>query len=274
MEQLKHYKREITAGLLVVLALLSFFIIADSGWVQGLNQNLVESLDSKKNTVAALAATSVATSTSITLLPNDIGSPIAENLVDLTKYLVVIFGAIWLQKYLVGLAGVLFFKICLPISSLLFAGNLFWKKEGLKQFAGKLLVFGALVFILIPTSVSISNHIEKTHENAVEQTVKQAQKDNSVIQKEAEDEGGFFDGISNFITNAYDDTVEKVQVTLSNLLDSIAVLIVTTCVIPILVFVFFAWVVKLIFGIDMSFRALPIKKIASKKRIVKEIERE
>lgn len=113
------YKKEVKAGLLVLLAVISFFVIADSTFIRELNAGLVSSLDGKKNTVAALAATSVATSTSITLLPNDIGSPVAENIADLTNYIVVIFGAIWLQKYLVGIAAQFFFN-CVSLCRLFY----------------------------------------------------------------------------------------------------------------------------------------------------------
>ncbi|MET3645081.1 hypothetical protein [Streptococcus gallinaceus] len=245
------YKKEVKAGLLVLLAVISFFVIADSTFIRELNAGLVSSLDGKKNTVAALAATSVATSTSITLLPNDIGSPVAENIADLTNYIVVIFGAIWLQKYLVGIAAQFFFKLCLPLSAILFAGNLYFPRDKVKELAIKLALFGFLTFALIPTSVSMSNHIEKTHEISVEQTVKQATKENKSLQKEAEKNEDWWSKATSFVTDAYENTMDKVQVTMSNLLDAVAVLIVTTCVIPILVFVFFFWMLRMVFGLDL-----------------------
>lgn len=240
-------------GALVLIALLSFFLVADSAWVQNWNADLMLALDEKKTTVATLAATSVATSTSITLLPNDIGSPIAENIADLSNYLVLVFGAIWLQKYLVGLAAVLFFKLFLPVSCILWAMTLLWERIQLGQLAGKIFLFGFLLLTLIPTSVGISQHIEGVHQDAVAQTVEQAKKDNAKMTQEAEDDGGFFANLTDKVTGVYEDTMKKVETTTSQLLDAVAVLIVTTCVIPILVFVAFSWLMKWIFGVQLSF---------------------
>lgn len=99
--------------------------------------------------------------------------------------------------------------------------------------------------------MSISNHIEKTHEISVEQTVKQATKENKSLQKEAEKNEDWWSKATSFVTDAYENTMDKVQVTMSNLLDAVAVLIVTTCVIPILVFVFFFWMLRMVFGLDL-----------------------
>lgn len=258
-------KRYILAGSLVLLAMISYFLLADSSWLKDLNASLVASLDSKKNTVAALAATSVATSTSISLLPNDIGSPVAENLADLTNYLVVVLGAIWLQKYLVGLAGALLFKVMLPIASLILAGNIFLQKDALQKLATKLLLFGALVFILVPTSVGVSNHIETTYKTSIEQTIEDAKEDNSTIQNDAAENESWWSKVTSFLSNAYESTMNKVQTIVGNLLDAIAVLIVTTCVIPILVFVFFMWGVKLIFGLDISLPSFKTFSVRRKK---------
>ncbi len=253
-EFLQTYKKQIIVGALVLLALLSFFVIADSVWIKDLNKGLVRALDIKKTTVASLAATAVATSTSITLIPGDIGTPIAENLANMTNYLVIIFGAIWLQKYLVGIASFLFFKLLLPISCLLFAGNVFWKNESIRKFAIRIFLFGGLFFILLPTSVAVSQHIEKSYESSVEQTIKEAEKDNSSIQKKAEEDQDLWSKVTSFVSDAYQGTMDKVQKTMSNLLDAVAVLIVTTCVIPILVFFIFAWMVKLIFGLNYQIK--------------------
>ncbi|MBY5034110.1 hypothetical protein K6V78_03320 [Streptococcus gallolyticus] len=130
-------------------------------------------------------------------------------------------------------------------------------------------MLGAVTFSLIPASVGISNHIEKTHELSVEQTIKKATKGNKSIQKEAEKNEDWWSKATNFVTNAYEETMEKVQTTMSNLLDAVAVLIVTTCVIPILVFVFFFWLVRILFG--MEFRP-HLPKLVKRKSLKKSHE--
>jgi hypothetical protein len=57
-------------------------------------------------------------------------------------------------------------------------------------------------------------------------------------------EGGFLNEVAT-LTN---DAVDSVTTFLSGLIESLAVMIVTACIIPILVFVFLVWLVKTIFA--------------------------
>lgn len=70
---------------------------------------------------------------------------------------------------------------------------------------------------------------------------------------------GFFKGIANKIQNTVETVttgvetkLEEARDALSRFIDAIAVLIITSCVIPILVLFFFIWIVKMIFGINVN----------------------
>lgn len=51
--------------------------------------------------------------------------------------------------------------------------------------------------------------------------------------------------------------VEKVENILNDFVEALAVMIVTSCVIPIVVIIFFIWLVKNILGMNIS---IPVKK--------------
>lgn len=62
--------------------------------------------------------------------------------------------------------------------------------------------------------------------------------------------------------------VKRGESTLTAFLDAIAVLIITTCIIPIVVILIFVWIIKIIFGFD-TFGASKIlrKKLQKRKAI-------
>lgn len=64
--------------LLLLVALLSFNKISVVTSSPETYASMIESLDEKRNTVTGLIATSTATSAAITVLPDDVGTPIAE----------------------------------------------------------------------------------------------------------------------------------------------------------------------------------------------------
>jgi hypothetical protein len=64
-------------------------------------------------------------------------------------------------------------------------------------------------------------------------------------------EGEAEDGLLGQITSIAGDTLNKVTAFLSGLIEALAVMIVTACVIPVLVFVFLVWLVKTIFAANV-----------------------
>ena len=75
--------RVIATIVCVVLGLLCFFPLAEFASSTQTHAASIEQLDAKAGNVTALIASSTAASVAITLLPGDVGSPIADKLVDL-----------------------------------------------------------------------------------------------------------------------------------------------------------------------------------------------
>ena len=88
----------------------------------------------------------------------------------------------------------------------------------------------------------ISDMVYDTQAQTVESTLSQY--------NELEIEGDSDSGLLNEITTITTDTVDRVSSFLQGLLESLAVMIVTACAIPIIVFVFLIWLVKTIFGVS------------------------
>ena len=69
----------------------------------------------------------------------------------------------------------------------------------------------------------------------------------------------FLKGIGKEVTGL----AESAKNALSVFIDAIAVLIITTCVIPILVIMFFLWLIKMLFGITIN---LPDRRLLGMKK--------
>jgi hypothetical protein len=127
----------------------------------------------------------------------------------------------------------------------------------------KIGVFALAISVVIPASVKMTGLIEKTFEESIAQTYESADVITDEAEKSSEEEdsnrfAAFLKGIGDSVS----DLAQSAKNALSIFIDAIAVLIITTCVIPILVILFFLWIIKLIFGIRIN---IPAGKMLSKK---------
>ena len=85
---------------LLVIATLSFSAGAKYAAAPEHHKETIAALDEKKDTVLELTVAATATSALITLIPGDVGTPIAEKVADLSGYLLIVLCAVFLEKYL------------------------------------------------------------------------------------------------------------------------------------------------------------------------------
>lgn len=269
-------KKIIFALIPIVIALLSFFVIARFTSSTEFNAKTIQSLDDKKTTVMELAAASTAASAAITLIPGDVGTPIANKLADLSSYFLIVLSAIYLEKYLVTITGYAAFKILVPIACVFFSGYLLWRKEILRVVAQKFLLFGLAVYLVIPASVKVADMIETTYASSIESTIETAKQTTDEIESETgesgqmddkssneksqsdsdsdskENAGGFFSGLFNKVQEGVSTATANVENVLNNFIEALAILLVTSCLIPILVLIFFVWLVKMLLGLNID----------------------
>ena len=269
-------KKILFALIPIVIALLSFFVIARFTSSTEFNAKTIQSLDDKKTTVMELAAASTAASAAITLIPGDVGTPIANKLADLSSYFLIVLCAIYLEKYLVTITGYAAFKILVPIACVFFSGYLLWRKEILRVVAQKFLLFGLAVYLVIPASVKVADMIETTYASSIESTIETAKQTTDEIESETgesgqvddkssneksqsdsdsdskENAGGFFSGLFNKVQEGVSTATANVENVLNNFIETLAILLVTSCLIPILVLIFFVWLVKMLLGLNID----------------------
>ena len=264
----------------LLIGLLSFTVLGKYASAPESHQATIASLDEKKATVLELTAATTATSALITLLPGDIGTPIAEKVADLSGYLLIVLCAVFLEKYLVTITGYAAFKIFIPAACVLFAANMMARNRSVDKLARRLLIFGICIFLVVPASVKVSDLIETTYQSQIDATLEDAKStqemlENSSAAQQSTDQNtaqqetgisGIFDKAKDALSSAKDsvttavenvtisseELVQKVQNSLNHFVEAVAVMLITSCVIPVLVLLVFFWLIKVLLDVDIS----------------------
>lgn len=248
-------KKILSIVLPVIIAVFSIFVLAKPASSPTTYAKTIASLDEKKTTVMELTAASTAVSAAITLIPGDTATPIAEKLADLSTYFLVVLCAIYLEKYMLTLAGFAVFKVMVPAVCILFIINVFRKSEACKRLMKKIGVLSLALIFLVPVSVKVSDFIQNTYEESINETISSAKEMSNEL--EDEEDKSLWDRITDGATSA----VKKVEQSLNQFVEALAVLIVTSCIIPILILVFFVWLMKMLLGMDTSPKMVKRKNI-------------
>lgn len=267
--------------IIFIMGLLSCTVVTNYVKDPAHHKAVLDSLDEKKTTVLELTAAATATSALITLIPGDVATPIAEKITDLTGYLLVVLCAIFLEKYLVTITGYVAFRYLIPAACVVLIVSLYVKRTFLRDIALKVLILGIAVFLVVPAGVQISGLIENTYAaqmRAAIEDAKATQKEIGALddtvqasgdrQADADNAGGLgildqakdlISSVRNSVGNAIDnitisseELVDRVQNALNHFIEAVAMMIITSCVIPVLVLLFFAWGIKQIFGFDIK----------------------
>lgn len=248
-------KRYVRAILCVVLAFVSVFGIAKPMTSTDTHSETIASLDEKKATVMELTAASTAASAAITLIPGDAATPIADKIADLSTRFLIVLCAIYLEKYLVIITGYASWYLLIPVGLLLLAAWFAIKRGGAKpvllQLSTKLIVLGLAIALVIPASVKVSSIIEETYSASIQQTIDSATRATEEIEAATGNTGKTGLNILTSIQQGVTGAVENLEQILNRFMEAIAVMIVTSCVIPVVVLMFFWWVVKVIIGVRM-----------------------
>ena len=242
-------KRNYYTVILVIIALLSIFVIAPVVSSTDFHAKSIETLDDKKMLIASVTATMTTVATTLALVPDDSTTPLANQIMNISSYMLIVVGAIILEKILLTLTGFLAFKFMIPIACGLLIAYLFSKKKVWLNLSLKISALGLILFLLVPVSLSVSNFIENNYNDKISE-LKTAETIIAEDEKENKD-GNWLSNIINGIGGKASQIIEKGKQLLSNLIDTVAFFIISTCVIPILILILMLWLVKLFIGVDI-----------------------
>lgn len=257
-------KKVVTVLVLLVTVFLSMTVFTEIATDPENHKETIASLDQKKSDVLKLTATSAASSTALAAIPGDATTPVANKLADLTSYFLIILMVVFLEKYLVTITGYVTFFILIPVACAVLAAGICLNRPYLKVLAVKTAVFGFIIFAAIPFSMHISSMVEETYQSSMEATVEEAQELTDEINESTDSEGNIIEQTLAKIKDGVSGLLEKGEKLLNQFIEMIAVMMVTSCLIPIAVILFMLWIVRILFGVKIDVPKGMTKKISGK----------
>lgn len=266
-------------ALLIIAALLSEFVGRPHFENVETWSGTIEVIDAKKNNVLALTTSTIALSAAISALPDDTGTPVAEQLTQLSGNLGIVLAVLYLEKYLLTILGFLSLGVLGPVAfallaiSLLMHGRL-TTSHALFTLGIRVLLVGIIAIAVAPASVWVTQRIDETYQISISQEESEGSAEESKpTDSESQENKNFWDSIASgaaqLVSNLKDgikSVTDGVVEQVTNLIEGAIVMIVTSCLIPLLVLAVFLWMGHSLMGIDVSAptnylaRRLPRKK--------------
>lgn len=234
-------------------------------------------LSDRCNDVLGLSALTAGAATSISFLPGDAGTPIADMLLNFSGVLMIILAGIMFEKYLFSIAGFISFIILIPAACLIYLhGNKLRESasrdeedEEYVYFAGarhrkmtvKLGAFAVAFVMMVPASVGLSMSINHMYNDPVAQTLEVGNEAIADVEKAAEtkDNRNILEKAADAVTeglqkigNGVTSAIDNVNKWINHLMEGIAVMILTSLVIPVLTYFAFYYLMKMMFGLTAS----------------------
>ena len=251
----KHAALAIKILSLTLAAAISFFGATTKLPESSFVKESLESLEDSSNTVMKLSAATLSASLAISALPDDFATPLADSLADMNIYFIAILVVLFLEKILIRYGIKAAFAILIPLAC--FVGILFivTKKNILKGLAVRLCVLGLAVAFVVPCNTHITNIVASDLTAYVNDTIEETEggagKLNEAMEGGAEDKN-IFEKLSDLFQTAIRDISDLMlhfQNTIRRCMNSIAILILTNCLMPLLTFFVLKWILKETFQI-------------------------
>ena len=251
----KHAKLVSKILILILIAVLSFFFVTAQLPETGFVKNSIESVEDSSDTVMKFSAATLSASLAISALPDDFATPLAESLADMNIYFVAILVILFLEKILIQYGVKLAFAIVIPVACALGILAVSLNRELFKGLAVRLSVLGLAVALVVPCSTHLTNYVAADLtayvENTIADTEAGAAKLNEAMADGA-DEKTVFEKLSELFQTAIRDLSDLMlhfQNNIRRSMNSIAILILTNCLMPLMNFFILKWVLKETFHI-------------------------
>ena len=232
-------KKYALVAVVLLAAVISFTIIAPWAADPVNHVSTIEKTENKISAVMTLSGGAAGASATLSVLPGDLCTPLATELAELAKYFLIILSALYLEKFLITISGYITFSVLIPLALIIVAAVIISGNKRFLSLAGKLAIIGVIIYLIVPASTMLSDKIYQTQEDTVAQTIEEYNN----LDISGDSDSGIIGEITTITTN----TIDKVTNFISDLTESLAVMIVTACIVPVLVFVLLVWIMKVMF---------------------------
>ena len=237
---------------LLLIAAVSIFVLSPYFSARGTYRDETDYLDEKLANANSLALGSTSISYLVSLLPDDHGTPIANELAKISGYLLAVISAVMLEKFLLTALGFVSFAFIIPIGCLwgILAALSRDADSGrrFREIAIRLIILGLCFTFIIPLGCRCGKMVEDNNRDTIHNALDEAIRADEAIgeiekqgnKKLTERIGDFFAGLWGSVTEAFNWAKES----LSNYTHSVAVMLVTTIAIPFLILIAFFCIVR------------------------------
>lgn len=192
LQDVKKRNSWLVIGFLLIL-MIGSFVFASSPQLNSIHQFVMTNIDEMKTNVMKMLAISSVSSTFLSMLPDDWAMPLAQNIADIADYLIIVFAALWLQKYLFLSMSTVALKMIVPLGlglSLMghLADILDVAEDATRKFKMlgiRMALFGMILFGLVPVTLTITNSMEDFYQDTIQTTLEQSDQIQSEIDAEA-----------------------------------------------------------------------------------------
>ena len=178
----------------------------------------------------------------------------------------MILGFVYLEKYLLTILGAAACYLLFPIGCGALLIHCFFPNGFLRSLGTKLVAVGLVLVIAIPGGVWVSDRINDVYSESINLTVQSAGAVSDSLMQEELDENRESTSVIDQAKSLLGDlsgsvagVIQQFKNMLNRFIEATAVMVVTTCIIPVLVILFFLWVVKTLLGVPVSVPALPVR---------------
>ena len=247
------FKKTVISLWLACAAMISVVLLAPAAGSPEtrLARSISASIDEKIGTTLELAAASSAASLAVSALPGDTATPVAEKLADFSGGFLMVLCALYFEKTMFTVIGRLVFLVVVPAAMLLFLLSQFWHRRRFHMTAVTLLITGILVWLMIPVGLGISHMVYVSQQSEIQETLDASTDLSMEVEegREGVEEKGVGDAVGQMITTVAtfsSEMVRKAKGLITGFMKSLALMIVTACVIPIVVLFLFLKVIQLV----------------------------
>ena len=299
-------RKALYVALLVIVALVFAFPVADVMGSKETYRGSIEKLDDKAQTVTALVGTTTAASVAISAIPGDTGIPVADKLMDVAADFAIVLGAIYLEKYMLTIFGLAACRVVVPLACALGVGYVLVREDvpwraGLRASAVKLALLALALTLVVPASIQVSKMIEETFEYDATSVSSEMDAEGAADSEAAatesadaaddaqandgastassdeapdastnpigafttwvgglgEDIGSALSGAGAAVSSGVTGILDTAKGWVARLIEAFAVMIVTNCVIPVVVLLFFVWIINVLMGLNIELPTRP-----------------
>lgn len=251
----KHASLAVRILLLALAAAVSFFIVTAKLPESDFVRDSLESVEDSSDTVMKFSAATLSTSLAISALPDDFGTPLADTLADMNIYFIVILVVLFFEKILIQFGIKAAFTILIPLACLAGAAFVVTKKQLLKGLAVRLCILGLAVAFVVPCSTHLSGVVASELTDYVNETIQETEDGADKLEEAmtgGEENRSIFEKLSELFQSAINDISDLLlhfQNNIRRCMNSIAILILTNCLMPLLTFFILKWILKELFQI-------------------------